>query len=103
MLESKAMPIPPSQMPLEKAMEQTLSEFPACVRHRQNQLKSKPLKLTPFPAPLTKLFLKQKKISSPPPPYRESDPPRQNLIVEVFTTQATTESAEQFTKKTLHP
>jgi hypothetical protein len=58
-------------------------------------------KLMPFPAPPTKQFLKQKKISlPPPPPYQESDPPRQNLIAEVFTTQATIESVELFTKKT---
>jgi hypothetical protein len=65
--------------------------------------KQKRLKLTPFPAPLTKQFLKQKKISLPPPPYRESDPPRQNLIAEVFTILATIESVELFTKKTCHP
>ncbi len=56
------------------------------------------------PSSTYKAILEAKKNKlTPPPPYRESDPPRQNLIVEVFTIQATTESAELFTKKTWHP
>jgi hypothetical protein len=55
------------------------------------------------PSSTYKAILEAKKISLPPPPYRESVPPRQNLIAEVFTTQATTESVELFTKKMLPP
>jgi hypothetical protein len=53
------------------------------------------------PSSTYKAILEAKKNKlTPPPPYRESDPLRQNLIVEASTIQATTESIALFTKKT---